>query len=317
MKTYTKITDITKEYPRAVVALGMFDGMHIGHQSIVERARELARNQEGTCVVFTFNNHPMSVLSRERIPLQIGSPELRASILEKMGVDVLFNISFTKEFSRLSPERFLEILRDSIAPCYVVTGANFTFGRQGKGNQRMLQRVGEDYGFRAEICPTVLAEGRPVSSTRIRELLKEGDLDTVNEFLGRPFAFAARVIHGERRGRTLGFPTANLQIRGDRAMLPNGAYAVRVMYKGACYNGLANIGDNPTFQGCDRRIEVNIQEFQEDIYDQLIQVDFLKKLREERKFPSVDHLIRQLHRDREAAKAVWEKCVENVYDFPH
>jgi len=307
MKTYTKITDITKEYPRTAVALGMFDGMHIGHQSIVERAMELAREQEGTCVVFTFNNHPLSVLAKERMPLQIGSPELRAAILEKMGVDVLFNIPFTKEFSRLSPERFLELLRDCLAPCYVVTGANFTFGRQGKGNQRMLQRVGEDYGFHAEICPTVLAGGRPVSSTRIREMLKEGDLDTVNEFLGRPFTFTARVIHGDRRGRTLGFPTANLQIMEGRAMLPNGAYAVQVIYKGMYYNGLANIGNNPTFRGCDRRLEVNIQEFQEDIYDQLLQIVFLKKLREEKRFPSVDHLIRQLHRDKEAAKAVWGK----------
>ena len=144
MKTYTKITDITKEYPRISVALGMFDGMHIGHQSIVQRAMELAKEQNGTSAVFTFNNHPLSILAKDRMPLQIGSPELRASILEKMGVEVLFNIPFTKEFSKLSPEKFLELLRNNLAPKYVVTGANFTFGRQGKGNQRLLQRVGED-----------------------------------------------------------------------------------------------------------------------------------------------------------------------------
>ncbi len=307
MKTYTKITDITKKYSNVVVALGMFDGMHIGHQSIVRRALELASEQGGTGAVFTFNNHPLSVLAKDRMPLQIGSPELRASILESMGVEVLFNIPFTKEFSRLSPEKFLELLRDHLAPCYVVTGANFTFGRQGKGNQRLLQRVGENYGFHAEICPTVLAEGRPVSSTRIRELLQEGDIDTVNEFLGRHFTFTARVIHGDRRGRTLGFPTANLQISEGRAMPPNGAYAVQVICKGRCCNGLANIGNNPTFNGTDRRLEVNIQDFHEDIYDQLLQIIFLKKLRDEKKFPSVEHLVRQLHRDKEAAKIIWEK----------
>ncbi|MBQ1336435.1 MAG: bifunctional riboflavin kinase/FAD synthetase [Selenomonadaceae bacterium] len=307
MKTYTKITDITKEYPRISVALGMFDGMHIGHQSIVQRAMELAKEQNGTSAVFTFNNHPLSILAKDRMPLQIGSPELRASILEKMGVEVLFNIPFTKEFSKLSPEKFLELLRNNLAPKYVVTGANFTFGRQGKGNQRLLQRVGEDYGFHAEICPTVLAGGHPVSSTRIRELLKEGDLDRVNEFLGRPFVFTARVIHGDRRGRTLGFPTANLQISESRAMLPNGAYAVQVIYKGTCYDGLANIGNNPTFEGNNRRLEVNIQEFRENIYDQLLQVVFLEKLREEKKFPSVEHLVRQLHNDRENARKIWDK----------
>ena len=310
MRTYTKITDITKEYPRTAVALGMFDGMHIGHQSIVRRAMELAREQAGTSVVFTFSNHPLSVLARERMPLQIGSTELRAAILEKMGVEVLFNIPFTKEFSRLSPEKFLEVLRDNLAPSYVVTGANFTFGRQGKGNQRLLQRVGENYGFHAEICPTVLSGGRPVSSTRVRELLREGNLAAVNEFLGRPFTFTARVIHGDRRGRTLGFPTANLQITGERAMLPNGAYAVQVICMGARYDGLANIGNNPTFDGCDRRLEVNIQNFQGDIYDRLLQIVFLEKLRDEKKFSSVEHLVRQLHRDREAAMEIWARYAE-------
>lgn len=307
MKTYTKITDITRIYPRVVVALGMFDGMHIGHRIIVQRAMELAKEEQGTGAVFTFHNHPLSILAKERVPLQIGSPELRASILESMGVEVLFNIPFTKEFSRLSPEKFLELLRDHLAPIRVVTGANFTFGRQGKGNQRLLQRVGADYGFQAEICPTVLAGGHPVSSTRIRELLRLGDLATVNEFLGHPFTFADRVIHGDRRGRTLGFPTANLRISEERAMLPNGAYAVRVLLGEEVFWGIANIGDNPTFDGCTRRLEVNIQDFHRDIYDQFLQVEFLEKLREEKKFPSVDHLIRQLHRDREAARRIWER----------
>ena len=306
MRTYTKITDITKEYPRTAVALGMFDGMHIGHQSIVRRAMELAREQGGTGVVFTFNNHPLSVLAKDQMPLQIGTPELRSSILEEMGVEVLFNIPFTEEFSRLSPERFLELLRERLAPGYVVTGANFTFGYQGAGDKEFLQQHGADYGFRAEVCPTVQVGGRPVSSTRIRELIRDGNLDAVNEFLGRPFAFAGRVARGDRRGRTLGFPTANLQIPDGRAMLPNGAYAVQAIHGETCYNGLANIGDNPTFDGCNRRLEVNLQDFHKDIYGQLLQVVFLKKLRDERKFPSAEHLVRQLHRDKEAASRVWE-----------
>lgn len=312
MKIYSKITDIAKKYDRIAVALGMFDGVHIGHQSIIHRAMELAGAMGGTSVVFTFNNHPLSVLAPERMPLQIGSPELRADVLERMGVDVLMSVPFTKEFSRLSPERFLELLRDNLAPRYVVTGANFTFGRGGKGNQRMLMRLSKDYGFEAEICPTVQNEGKAVSSTRVRALLKEGDLDTVNAFLGRPFAFVERVIHGDRRGRLLGFPTANLPIADSRAMLPNGAYAVQVILQGRYYDGLANIGSNPTFDGCTRRLEVNIQDFSGNIYDQLLQVRFLKKMRDEKKFPSVDHLVRQLHKDREMAREIWKRYASHA-----
>ena len=304
MKIYTKITDIKNKYKKIVVALGMFDGMHIGHQSIVHRAMELAEGMDGQCVVFTFSNHPLSVVAPERMPLQIGSPDLRNAILERMGVEVVFNISFTKEFSRISPNKFMEILQDNLAPLYVVTGANFTFGYQGKGNQRLLMRAGKDYGFCAEICPTILDCGRAISSTRIRELLKNGELPVVNEFLGRPFTFLGRVVHGDRRGRTLGFPTANLMIPDYCAMLPNGVYAVRVLYDEKIYDGVANIGNNPTFEGCYHRLEVHILDFQKDIYDKPLHVFFLQKLRDEKKFNSAEHLVKQLHKDKMAATAI-------------
>ena len=307
MKIYRKIKNVTAVYPNIAVALGMFDGMHIGHQSIVQRAVELAHKGGGYAAVFTFNNHPLSIVAPSQAPPSVGSSATRARILSAMGVDILFNINFTRDFSRLPPEKFLALLRDNLAPAYVVTGDNFTFGKGGKGTTRMLTRLASEYGFTAEICPTVFSGGRAVSSTRIRELIRQGDLTTANEFLGHPFTYAARVMHGDKRGRTLGFPTANLPLAPKQIMLPPGVYAAKAVIRGETYRALANIGRNPTFAGQRLRLEVNLQHFNRDIYDQMLQVDFYAKLRDEKKFASPQLLIRQLKKDRETAATFWEQ----------
>ncbi|SFW20923.1 bifunctional riboflavin kinase/FAD synthetase [Selenomonas ruminantium] len=305
MEVYNKLTDLTKKYPRLTVALGMFDGVHIGHQSIISRAVELAKKIDGKSVVFTFSNHPLSVLAPQAMPPQIGNNILREKRLEELGVDILIAMPFTKEFASRRPEEFLEILRVNLAPYYVVTGPNYTFGYKGKGTQRMLLREGNAYGFTAEICPAILRDGRPVSSTRVRSLLAEGDLHTASDFLGYPFTLIERVIHGDERGRVIGFPTANLAISEQRVMLPNGVYAVGVKFQGKYYNGVANIGNNPTFAGCNRRIEVNIDSFHGNLYDKLIGVEFLEKLRDEVKFSGVEQLVKQIKKDKEKAKTYW------------
>ena len=307
MQVYHKLKDFTQKYPRISVALGMFDGVHIGHQSIIRRAVELARKVHGTSAVFTFSNHPLSVLSPEHMPPQIGTEALKEQQACELGVDLFVCIPFTRDFAQRTPEEFLALLRDDFAPRYVVTGPNYTFGQKGRGTHRQLLREGADYGFHAEICPAVLRNGRPVSSTRIRALIAEGELAMANDFLGHPFRLVERVIHGDRRGRTLGFPTANLPILPGVAMLPNGAYAVRVAYDGQWYGGMASIGSNPTFAGCSRRVEVNIEDFSADSYDRAIVVDFLAKLRDEQTFASADQLVRQLRKDRENAEKIWRK----------
>ena len=297
MKVYKKLTEIIQKYPRPAVALGVFDGVHIGHASIIRRAVELAKANNGTSMVFTFSNHPLSVLNPEREPLAIGSKALRRKIVESLGVDVMIELAFTKEFSRITPEDFLMLLEEKISPEYVVTGQNFTFGKFGKGNGRMLIREGINYGFKAEICPTITADKKTVSSTRIRELIVQGDLQSVNELLGRPFIYVAKVVHGDKRGRKLGFPTANLDIGERRAMLPNGAYAVAVNFDNKKYCGIANIGDNPTFNVDKRRIEVYINDFSGNLYGKDIEVSFIQKLREEQKFNSIEELKMQLRQD--------------------
>ena len=297
MEVIKKLSALTKNFPSPVVALGMFDGVHRGHASVIRRAVEVAQKISGTAMVFTFANHPLSVLSPETAPLMIGSRSLRREIFESLGVEVLIEIPFTKELSRRSPEEFLELLREKISPAYVVTGPNYTFGRLGKGNGRLLLREGENYGFRAEICPAVTVDKKTVSSTKIRALIAEGNLSEANELLGRNFTYVSKVVNGDKRGRRLGFPTANLEIEDHRAMLPNGVYIVRVKVGGDFYSGIANVGDNPTFKVAKRRLEVFIDNFSGDIYGEEIAVGFISKIRDEKTFASVDELKAQLNED--------------------
>lgn len=286
------------------VALGTFDGVHVGHKSIIQRAVNLAKAHKICSVVYTFSNHPMEIMAPEKAPMQIGDNISKCDILSAMGVQLLVNVPFSEKLCRQSAEDFLTELCQCLNPAYLITGPNFSFGSKAKGNPRMLMRLGEEYGYQAEIGQAVQLDGRMVSSTRIRGLIEEGDLHKVNEYLGRYFSFGGRVIHGDHRGRKLGFPTANLAIGNRRAMLPNGAYAVQILLDGKKYNGIANIGDNPTFEGCNRRLEVNILDFAQDIYDHPMTVLFVEKMREQKKFSGVEALVRQLHADEEKARQI-------------
>lgn len=292
-----KITGLTKKYPRPVVALGMFDGVHLGHTSVIRHAIDIAKKIDGTAIVFTFSNHPLTVIAPDDAPLMIGSKNLRREIFVDLGVDVLIEIPFTKDFSKKSPEEFLELLQDKIAPAYVVTGPNYTFGRFGRGNGRLLLREAQNYDFKAEVCQSFTVDRKIVSSTRIRALIAVGDLNSANQLLGRNFTYAGEVVNGDKRGRKIGFPTANLEIADHRAMLPNGAYVVYVKVRGKFFNGIANIGNNPTFKVAKRRLEVFIDDFSENIYGEEIFVSFVSKLRDEKTFASIDDLKNQLNED--------------------
>lgn len=297
MEIIKKISALTKKYPRPVVALGMFDGVHLGHAAVIGRAVEIAEKIDGTAMVFTFSNHPLTVLDEKSAPLMIGSRSLRREIFEELGIKILIEIPFTKEFSKKTPEEFLDLLREKISPAFIVTGPNYTFGRFGKGNGRILIREGENYGFKAEICPAVTVNKKIVSSTKIRALIAEGDLFAANELLGRNFTYVSEVVHGDKRGRKLGFPTANLEIADNRAMLPNGVYIVLVKVRENFFAGIANIGDNPTFKVAKRRLEVFIDNFDADIYGEEISVSFIEKIRDEKIFSSVEELKKQLRED--------------------
>lgn len=302
MEIYNEIAKLKNKYPKMVMALGMFDGVHLGHRKVIQRTVELAKKVQGTPAVFTFNNHPLTVLNANTAPLQIANTKLREQKLADLGIAVLINIDFTKEFAKITPDEFLKILHDNFAPIYLVTGSNYTFGVKGSGTTATLTEQELAYGFKTEICPAVEILDNIVSSTRIRALIASDDLAKVNECLGYPFTVIDKVIHGDKRGRIIGFPTANIAIDNTRAMLANGVYAVRVIYNQKKYNGIANIGDNPTFIGCNRRIEVNVENFSEDIYDKTLTVEFLAKLRAEKKFSGVAELIAAITQDKIAAR---------------
>jgi riboflavin kinase / FMN adenylyltransferase len=304
MQFFSELINLKEQDTNLAVALGTFDGVHLGHQSILRRTQELARDAQGKSVVLTFSNHPLSVLAPGTEPLQVGDRRLRRCLLEQMGMDILIELPFTAEFSRVTADGFLQLLYERLAPKFVVVGPDYSFGYQGKGTPAYLQQAGPNYGLHTVICPAVFYGGEAVRSTRIRLLLAAGDLNLVNQLLGRPFTFAGSVVHGDERGRTLGFPTANLVIGEQRAILPNGVYAVQVQWRQRLLAGVASIGSNPTFGGVKRRLEVHLLDFTGDLYGQEIQVRFVARLRAEQKFPSAAALVEQLQADVRRARKI-------------
>ena len=309
MLRFSKIKHLSDSYQGIVIALGTFDGVHIGHQSILQRARELAADIHGVSMAFTFQEHPLSVIFPERAPKMIRNTASKEAIIEKLGVDILMNVPFTKNFAAISATGFLKLLQENFSPAYVVLGANYTFVFQGTGDSAFLQQLGEEFGFVSRIGNSVLRDGKMVRSTRIRSLIAEGNLDLVNQYLKWPLDYTGIVTYGEQRGRKLGFPTANIALDDSYALLPNGVYAVRVHFNDAVYPGVANIGSNPTFEEVERRLEVHLMQFNGNLYGQKICVDFLGKLRDEKKFPDVDALVAQIHRDIEQAQHFWDMPV--------
>ena len=315
MEKYKELADFSSKYSNIVIALGMFDGIHIGHQEIIRTAVAKAQEINGAALVFSFSNHPRSIIALNAVPHRIASDAIRFCVLKNLGVNALVEIPFTADFAETGAADFIGLLQRHFSPKYVVVGENYTFGRGGHGTPKLLQDSAEKYGFQVLVCQSVMRDGAPVSSTRIRALTANGELSKVNEYLGYPFTINGTVIHGQERGRSLGFPTANLALREEFEHLPNGVYAVMVLYQGHLYRAVANIGNNPTFDGCDRRLEVHIMEFSGDLYGEELMISFYKKIRNEQRFSSIDDLIRQISVDKETAVYVLTKTFhlqENV-----
>ena len=308
MKIVGRLSDAQNEMALrgCIVAVGTFDGVHIGHQALISRAVSLAREAGVSCVVFTFRNHPMSVLAPDRVPPSLSSPEERRRVFASLGVDFMIEELFTKELAALSAEDFLTRLVGELAPQAVVVGENFSFGAGGHGTPEFLTEKGKEMGFHVEKMPLLSYAGQTVSSTRIRALLSEGDVRLAGELLGRPFSMAGVVVHGDERGRTLGFPTANLLPPKGEACPANGAYAVRVVLgSGEEKIGVANVGSNPTFDGNEHRVETHLLDFSGDLYGQDITVRFVERLRAEKKFPSPEALVGQIRRDEQKAREIF------------
>lgn len=295
--------ELKNKYPATVIALGTFDGLHLGHIDVINTARDYAERSGLKLAVFTFSNHPLALIRPDLVPVRIISAEEKIKLLESFGVDYLINIPFTEDFAALSPDEFLEKLACFNYRCLVV-GENFTYGFLGSGKTETLERSGRKNGFDVIVRPLVKMNGNVVSSTGIRNLIQAGHIEYANRMLGRAYAITGKIVHGEQRGRKLGFPTANIELlHGEMAVPAPGVYAVTASIEGSIYEGMGNIGNNPTFNDVEHtRLEVNLFNCSGDLYGKTMSVQFHKYIRAEKKFSGVEELCRQIEEDKKAIK---------------
>ena len=301
MKVYNCIKDF-KPIRNAIVTIGTFDGVHLGHQAIFSKMKEEAKKRNGATVLITFSPHPRFVLQKDSQNLKfINTYQKKLERIEKAGIDHLIVIEFTREFANNSSEDFIkDYVVKYVHPELIIIGYDHHFGKNREGNIDLLEKVKDHYGFDVIQVPPYYVDGQPVSSTRIRKLLEVGNVQEANLMLGYEYALTGKVVRGNAIGRTIGFPTANIETPQEfKLIAANGVYACRTLIKGRLYNGMSNIGVRPTIDHGELTIEINIFDFDEDIYDETITILFVDRLRDEKKFDSLDTLKEQLGKDRE------------------
>jgi riboflavin kinase/FMN adenylyltransferase len=291
------------------MAIGVFDGVHLGHQRVIAEARADAKTVGGTSAVLTFDPHPLRVLHPEKAPPLLTSTPHKLRLLEQLNVDLCLLLTFDKPFSEQPPERFIESLaRHTHRLHEICVGARFHFGHNRSGDARLIEKLALTYGYIAkEVAPVKLGE-EMISSTAVRQHVMHGRLDRAAAMLGRPFSILGTVEPGDARGRKLGFPTANLN-PSNEVLPPNGVYAARTLVGQEPFAGVVNIGTRPTFGGSDRRniVEVHIFDLARDLYGHEVEVSFVQKLRDEQKFDSADALKRQIGADIAEARSILAK----------
>lgn len=286
-----------------VLAMGYFDGVHLGHRRVIQKAIDRAHSLGVPAAVMTFDPHPREILGQSGYTQYLTPLEEKLVQFEKMGIDQAYIIQFDISFSSVYPEDFIDEFLLKLQPRHVVVGFDYTFGHKGIGTATTLQQFSNGrYGV--DVVSPINRFGEKVSSTLIREYLFNGKIHEANFFLGRPYQVKGIVIHGEKRGRTIGFPTANIGLTQPYIIPKNGVYGVRVYWNNESYDGVINIGIKPTFenQRKEKSLEIHLFHFSGDIYGEELEVQFLFYLRDEQKFAGVEELIAQIHEDVEQAK---------------
>ena len=288
--------------PNTVLTVGTFDGVHRGHRALIETVVEKARERNARSVVVTFDPHPREIINPGKSGIQmLTTLKERSELLEDIGVDVLLVIPFDRDFSLLTSEEFVrDVIYKHVGVSEFVIGYDHQFGRDREGTIDTIEKLGKDLGFDSHVVSKQEMGDVTISSTLIRKTLsEEGDVRQAAEYLNRRYLLNGIVTHGDQRGKPIGFPTANLKPEHENKVIPkNGVYAVRVRVDGTWHGGMMNIGIRPTFEGQERTLEVNIFEFDEDIYGQTIQVRFVDRIREEMKFEGIEELKEQLQQDK-------------------
>ena len=284
----------------AVIALGMFDGVHLGHRALMSRLQEEAKLLHAIPAVYTFSNHPLEVLGGS-VRLLSGIRE-RNMLLRSLGAEELESVPFTREMASLSPEAFVDLLSAKWDVRGLVVGYNYTCGDRGAGTPETLREIGKRRGFSVSVVEPVLLEGEPVSSTRIREAVERGDITLANRLLKRRYTLSGTVVQNKRIGSRIGFPTANIDANPKRAIPADGVYATFASVDGGMYRAVTNIGTNPTVNGEKLTIETHLIDFHADIYGQPLSILFRKRMRGELMFDSLDALKEQIRLDVEEAE---------------
>jgi len=287
------------------VTIGNFDGLHLGHQAMLTRLLDVARARDLPSCVLSFEPHPREFFAPAQAPARLSSLREKAEMLRGRGIDRLHVFRFNGAFSSLSADQFIEqVLVRTLQARYVLVGDDFRFGARRAGDFALLERAGQQFGFDAEFLPTVEVAGERSSSTAVRAALAAGELEHAARLLGRPYSISGRVVHGDKLGRDIGFPTANIQLKHNRPPLL-GIFAVELYgLNGRPLPGVASLGVRPTVKGADAApvLEVHLFDFNADIYNRRVRVDFLHKLRDEEKYPDLPSLVAQIGRDVDNAK---------------
>jgi riboflavin kinase/FMN adenylyltransferase len=311
MKIFDHLDKIHEPFKSAVITIGNFDGVHIGHQALFHEVIETAETVGGTSIAMTFEPHPIRVIKQNGQPPLITLYEQKAELIERTGIDVLICVPFTRAFASLSADQFIrELLVKKIGMKAIVVGEDYSFGKNREGSIDLLKSYGPDYGFEVIIAGWIkMSKGFTdrISSTKIRELVIDGHMTEAEKMLGRHYQIRGRVVIGrDRGGKLLGIPTANINLH-DELCPKTGIYAVTVECRGNQHNGVANIGYSPTFEDHEFTVEVHILDFNDNIYGEKIRVNFIKRLRDEIKFSNISALIDQIKKDIAAAREFFSK----------
>lgn len=301
-------TRIEQSEPTAVT-LGNFDGLHQGHRSLINLTKQFAEEEGLKSVVFTFSPHPMFVFQRKEDFALIVDPSEKKFQMEQMGIDIYIEYPFDMDFAAMDPEDFaVKLIFEKLKCQVLVVGEDYRFGKGAAGNYEMLKRLGAERGIKVIGVPKVLHGDERVSSSRIRRCLLEKNLEEANQMLTVPYFILGTVKEGKKLGRTIGFPTVNIEAHPLKLFPPNGVYATKTLYKGKYYYGVTNIGKNPTVNGTVKIVETYLLDFNEMIYGEQLQTFFYKFLRSEQKFPSVEELQRQIAINAEQARAYFHSA---------
>lgn len=283
------------------VALGSFDGLHLGHLSLIKEVVELAKDKNGNSMVFTYINHPRALINKDFAPKLIMDLQSKIQCLEKEQIDVVALRKFNEEFMKMSPEDFIKLLCNDYNVKGIVVGFNFRFGHKNQGDVNLLEKLKSKYNYELHVMEPYKYRDDIISSTRIRRSLQDGDVFEAFKMLSRPFMIRGNVAHGKKLGRTIGFPTANLSFDSSVIIPKVGVYYTNVLWNGKLFKGITSVGNNPTVNGERLTIETYILEFNSMIYDEEIEVYFIERIRDEKKFNSLDELVNQLFKDKKFA----------------